>query len=534
MLWCAALLATCSRTTVTAGGSGTETTTGYTARAVYPDETKAAGALVRIRPADYFPQAGPAKTTGVQIDTFTDNTGRFRFNSVDPGSYIIEINDGKGFTAAIRCDIQPADSLVDLGIWTIKPYAKLFGSIDAPGTSSGRQYVAVRGLERLVQTGTDGLFYINNMPEGDFEIRVFTDSAETALNILENVKILPANTFSVKFPSNWKYSYLVHLNTTASGAGVSGDVLDFPLLVRLNGSNFDFSLAADSGRDLRFAKTDGTVLPRQIERFTKQDNAAELWVKVDTVHGNDSSQAMVMSWGNQAASIVSDGPAVFGAANGFAAVWHLSEAGNAAANDATGNGHDGVNYGASDTTGIIGNCKAFHGNDSVMIAGLLGMPRTVTLSAWARTFATDTGSYEILSIGGYIFVRMDINQIFSASGLFHIQNDNSAFITWLIIGAQFSPKSEWHYLTYSIDSTGQTHSISVDGAAPIVNAATDSVCFSGLRDNTCIGAYAIGDNQYKFIGNIDEVRVSSVVRSADWNKLCYMNQKEPDALVKMK
>jgi hypothetical protein len=35
-----------------------------------------------------------------------------------------------------------------------------------------------------------------------------------------------------------------------------------------------------------------------------------------------------------------------------------------------------------------------------------------------------------------------------------------------------------------------------------------------------------------FHGKIDEVRISNVAHGPDWIKLCYMNQKEPDALVK--
>jgi hypothetical protein len=40
--------------------------------------------------------------------------------------------------------------------------------------------------------------------------------------------------------------------------------------------------------------------------------------------------------------------------------------------------------------------------------------------------------------------------------------------------------------------------------------------------------------KYYFGGKIDEVRVSSTALSADWIKLCYMNQKESDMLVRFK
>lgn len=47
--------------------------------------------------------------------------------------------------------------------------------------------------------------------------------------------------------------------------------------------------------------------------------------------------------------------------------------------------------------------------------------------------------------------------------------------------------------------------------------------------------YSSVDASYcPFSGIIDEVRICNVSRSADWIKLCFMNQKTPDALVEFK
>jgi hypothetical protein len=37
-----------------------------------------------------------------------------------------------------------------------------------------------------------------------------------------------------------------------------------------------------------------------------------------------------------------------------------------------------------------------------------------------------------------------------------------------------------------------------------------------------------------FRGKIDEIRVMNVALNADWNKLCYMNQKAEDALIEFR
>ena len=56
----------------------------------------------------------------------------------------------------------------------------------------------------------------------------------------------------------------IYLNTSVSGAGVYGNVADFPVLVRLTGSVFDFSQALADGSDLRFSGPDGAHLAYEI------------------------------------------------------------------------------------------------------------------------------------------------------------------------------------------------------------------------------------------------------------------------------
>jgi hypothetical protein len=49
-----------------------------------------------------------------------------------------------------------------------------------------------------------------------------------------------------------------------------------------------FSQAQFGGSDIRFTKADNTFLPYEIERWDSAHSQAEIWVKVDTVFGNDS------------------------------------------------------------------------------------------------------------------------------------------------------------------------------------------------------------------------------------------------------
>lgn len=86
--------------------------------------------------------------------------------------------------------------------------------------------------------------------------------------------------------SDWSHVMRIGIDTTANGADVEYDVMDFPLLVRLSeggdggASNFVFAEANDDGSDIRFTDSEGSNLNYQIERWAPNLRAAEIWVLV--------------------------------------------------------------------------------------------------------------------------------------------------------------------------------------------------------------------------------------------------------------
>jgi len=139
----------------------------------------------------------------------------------------------------------------------------------------------------------------------------------------------------------WKMHREVKLNTTATGAGITTTLENYPVPVQLTKDNFDFSQAKDDGSDLRFARADGTLLSHEIELWDKANQVAALWVKAQVL-GNNATQSFVMYWGNPVVPGTSDSKAVFPQAENWVAVWHLGDDGAAAADgfkDATGVNH---------------------------------------------------------------------------------------------------------------------------------------------------------------------------------------------------
>jgi len=129
--------------------------------------------------------------------------------------------------------------------------------------------------------------------------------------------------------------------------------------VRLTSSNFDFNQARDSGQDIRFSKADGKRLPYQIERWDKGNTKAEIWVRVDTVFGNNAVQYVRMHWGKSNVVSQSNGYAVFDTSNGFTGTYHVS----GQLSNSSMNLYNGVDNGSVDTSsGVIAGARAFNGS----------------------------------------------------------------------------------------------------------------------------------------------------------------------------
>ena len=251
-------------------------------------------------------------------------------------------------------------------------------------------------------------------------------------------------------------------------------------------------------------------------------------MKVDTVHGNGSVNAINMYWGNANTSGASNGAAVFDTADGFAAVCHL----NNGCGDATANGYTGTNYGAIDTEGIIGNSKKFNGSDSIQIPGLLGSPASVSLSAWAQLDMRSPQGAEVVSIGDAATIRMDDSRAgFGTEGGFHASTTNTDTVFTSIISSRNLAKTGWHYLVFTFDDASREQMLYIDGFRANKINKNAAIDYSGVGINTLIGKHGNGKNSFNFIGRIDEVRASKNVLSADWITLCYMNQKAQDLLV---
>ena len=347
----------------------------------------------------------------------------------------------------------------------------------------------------------------------------------------------------------WSHSRKLLLNTTATGAGITANVLQFPILVRLTKANFNFGEALVYGADLRFTKSDGRFLPYEIERWDAANNLAEVWVKADTVYGNDSTHYVNMYWGASAgsAATLSNSAAVFDTAAGFQGVWHLAEAGNSVAKDATINGFSGIPYGmtaASSVSGAIGIARNFDGSSSyIQMTGTatgklnFGQNGFYAVSAWVYADTLDYGADSNASRHDLTIVAKDNCQY-----TLKCFRTDFAFVQYMDATgweSSISPAviATWKYIVGVCAGTRQY--LYVDGIcmADSVNFFETSTRPRSTASDVTIGKTPPGTNSwspYFFKGALDEVRIYSVAVSADWIKLCYMNQRTDEKLIVIK
>ena len=265
------------------------------------DGRAAPNTAVALLAKDYNP-IRDAVSFSVSRDT-TDSNGRYSFANVTSGVYNIEAVqlDEKtralinGITVANDTVTAPDDSLRKPGFIRVM----LPDVVDAVNG-----YVYIPGTTIASSLNENALSVtLDSVPAGMvMELRLAKRNSPALPQLIaDSVRVDPGDTTIVSAGA-WRSVRKLRLNTAPSGAGVTGDVYNFPVLVRLTKDNFDFSTARARGEDIRFAKPDDTPLALEIERWDPVNGLAEVWVKVDTVHGNDSTQSILMYWGNDIAA----------------------------------------------------------------------------------------------------------------------------------------------------------------------------------------------------------------------------------------
>jgi hypothetical protein len=321
--------------------------------------------------------------------------------------------------------------------------------------------------------------------------------------------------------NGWKHSGTLAILTTPDGAALPAAAVEqgFPLLVRLNADFFDFRQAQPHGEDIRFS-AEGKPLAYQIDEWDTAKGTAGIWVRIPVIKGN-SRQQIAMHWGNAGAKSESSGAAVFNESNGYAAVMHLDDRANPV-KDEVGTVSP-VDAGTTSCPGIIGEGRRFEAGQGVACGEkITGLPSGFGPSSTEAWFKADHVNTIVVGWGNEQAQGKVIMNIHAPP---HVRME-CYFSNADVAGKSRLPMSEWVHVVHTYQK-GDSR-VYLNGRLDGVTLRSDSPLNIRAPARMWLGGWY---NNYRFIGDIDEVRISKVVRSPDWIKLCYENQKPLQTLV---
>ena len=314
----------------------------------------------------------------------------------------------------------------------------------------------------------------------------------------------------------WPHTGTLTLLTTPEGANLPAGtaVENFPVLVRLPKDWFDFTQAQSHGEDLRFASATGAPLAYQIEEWNPAQGSASVWVRVPRIEGQ-ARQPLRVYWGKRDAASESNAKAVFNDTNGYLSVWHMSEP----VTDEVGT-LPSKDVGTTATAGLIGPARHFAGKQGIFCGDKIPNYPTAdgphSTEAW---FRAERSNATIIGWGNEGGGRgSKVRMQFRSPPHLHIDSDFSD-----VDGQTRLPLGEWIHVVHTYAS----------GAGKIyINGQLDASSNPKLDIKTPARLWLGGwYHNYDFIGDLDEVRISKVTRSAEWVRLEYENQKPLQTLV---
>ncbi len=283
-----------------------------------------------------------------------------------------------------------------------------------------------------------------------------------------------------------------------------------------------------SGYDIVFSTVSNCssgLLNWETEKYVASTGELIAWVNFSTLHATPDT--IYMCYGNSGISTFQGGATGTAWDTNYKTIWHLPDGSSLSANDSTSNGNTGtLTNTPTATTGQIDGAASLASASSQHIDETNTAVTSVTAvtgSAWIKgtSFTGYTAVLGKIEGGGGNYYELLISP---SAQLAAFVNGGNGGINYDSSGTNTFSTGTWYYLTFTYDaSTGLRgyvngsldKSVSNGSGALTTNAATLEV---GNDTNTA-GRF--------FNGLIDETRISSIARSANWITTEYNNQSNP-------
>ncbi len=363
--------------------------------------------------------------------------------------------------------------------------------------------LTVGGLFSTVGTGT----FVHN---GGEVVLLIKDGNTILTNgsSFNNIRVKTGAGSGVWYDNNWGYRKAVNISASAIDETLS----DYPVYIDL--SDFDatfFTNVQADGSDIRITTSDGTTeIPYELTAIGTTLQTGEMYLKAPNISSTTNTTFYVYYGNTEATAYLTTD--TYGAqnvwTNGYAGVWHMNDVGSTVT-DSTANGYTGTKGGGTaattEVTSPIGKAQSFDGNDYIDFGDVLN-PGTNAWTVDVWYMPTVVGS----SQAGILYNKETLYE--GSAGGNDSQYAWQPSWAWYGAGAFVTSINNWYLHTVTFDHSNQR--LYKDGAQVFSRVQTGNIgsntskLLIGARGNTSPSSF--------FTGEIDEVRMSSVARSAAW------------------
>jgi len=323
-------------------------------------------------------------------------------------------------------------------------------------------------------------------------------------------------------------TYTAQRTITVNSSQITGTLSNYPMLVLNPSASLktvgNGGVVTDAnGYDITFYNAGGSLLPFELvghgtgnTTYAAASGNAEFHVNVSSIA---DGTVVYLCYGNAAITTYQGDDA--GTWSSYVGVFHFP---GGAVTDSTGV-NSASNNGTTSTTGQIGTGIALSGTAQYVNVGNAAAVQLVgamSVEAWVNTtnrtnfngiVAKTTVSGEPASWDFWLAASTGVPAFIRGNGV----SDTA------VIASNPVPNATWTYVAATDTSGAGTGTHYLDGAAngtaALITAAADAGDDVFIGTRTGFGTM--------FTGKMDEVRISSVSRSADWITACFNNQSAP-------
>lgn len=329
---------------------------------------------------------------------------------------------------------------------------------------------------------------------------------------------------------SFAYSRTLTIDHTKCG---SSNRTDFPVLVRISDASFKHTsgggrITSTSGYDIIFTSDSAgtTKVPWEIDQYDSANGVLYAWVKLATV--SYTVDTVFYIWFGDATVTTAQNTGAYAPtnvwSNSYQAVYHLSDGQTLSGYESKYGNTATIGSGITATSAQLGGGASFSNtfNQSVKSAGY-GMGWTSwTFSAWLTT-ATTTGTKAIFDTSGGGGGSWGITVEGTIPVVQYINRGGVGFNTLSMTA------NKLYYLVITTASNGgnPTATLYDPVAMTYVSETVTGTSWNWSGGNFTIGQVNLSGTLRNHYGKIDEVRVSTVVRSADWSLTEFNNQVAP-------